>query len=115
MYQLLKVKFYFCPGIARFSIYWPPLHLMEQPFSVIPVVWDLKKQKPVISFSDSIKRSCSVLQWNPEVATQLIVASDEDSSPSLKLWDMRNIMSPVKEFVGHTKALKLSQIGYIFS
>lgn len=69
------------------------------------VVWDLKKQKPVISFSESIKRRCSVLQWNPDVATQLVVASDEDSSPALRLWDMRNTMSPVKEFVGHTKGV----------
>ncbi|KAI4339079.1 hypothetical protein MLD38_024060 [Melastoma candidum] len=69
------------------------------------VVWDLKKQKPVISFSDSVRRRCSVLQWNPDVATQLVVASDEDNSPSLRLWDMRNIMSPVKEFVGHSKGV----------
>lgn len=69
------------------------------------VVWDLKKQKPVISFSDPVKRRCSVLQWNPDIATQLVVASDEDSSPSVKLWDMRNIMSPVKEFTGHTKGV----------
>lgn len=79
------------------------------------------------------------MQWNPDVATQLIVASDEDSSPSLKviytyvliqlivtnvtsqrlldlyllviasvnfqMWDMRNVMTPVKEFVGHTKGM----------
>ncbi|GFP92420.1 protein transport protein sec31 homolog b [Phtheirospermum japonicum] len=69
------------------------------------VVWDLKKQKPVISFSDSVRRRCSVLQWHPDVATQLIVASDEDNSSSLRLWDMRNIMTPVKEFVGHTKGV----------
>ncbi|GMH30630.1 hypothetical protein Nepgr_032473 [Nepenthes gracilis] len=69
------------------------------------VVWDLKKQKPVISFSDSYRRSCSILQWHPDVATQLVVASDDDGSPSLRLWDMRNIMSPVKEFVGHTKGV----------
>ncbi|KAL1535090.1 Protein transport protein Sec31B [Salvia divinorum] len=69
------------------------------------VVWDLKKQKPVISFSDSVRRRCSVLQWNPDVATQLIVASDDDVSPSLSMWDMRNIMTPVKEFVGHTKGV----------
>ncbi|KAJ6895058.1 hypothetical protein NC651_021514 [Populus alba x Populus x berolinensis] len=70
----------------------------------ITVVWDLKKQKPAISFGDSIRRRCSVLQWHPDVANQLVVASDEDSSPSLRLWDMRNILEPVKEFVGHTKA-----------
>lgn len=69
------------------------------------VVWDLKKQKPVISFSDSVRRRCSVLQWNPDVATQLVVASDEDGSPSVRLWDMRNIMSPVKEFTGHTRGV----------
>lgn len=83
------------------------------------------------SFVDSVRRRCSVLQWHPDVATQLVVASDEDGSPMLRvmvllmillllriticwefvnfwyyckqLWDMRNIMSPVKEFVGHTK------------
>ncbi|KAJ7982263.1 protein transport protein SEC31-like B [Quillaja saponaria] len=69
------------------------------------VVWDLRKQKPVISFSDSVRRRCSVLQWNPDVATQLVVASDEDGSPSLRLWDMRNIITPVKEFVGHSKGV----------
>ncbi|GAB4828035.1 Protein transport protein Sec31B [Ancistrocladus abbreviatus] len=69
------------------------------------VVWDLKKQKPVISFSDSNRRRCSVLQWNPDIATQLVVASDDDDSPFLRLWDMRNIMLPVKEYVGHTKGV----------
>ncbi|XP_057748761.1 protein transport protein SEC31 homolog B [Arachis stenosperma] len=69
------------------------------------VVWDLKKQKPVISFADSVRRRCSVLQWHPDVATQLVVASDEDGSPSLRLWDMRNIMTPIKEFVGHTRGV----------
>ncbi|OMP00816.1 hypothetical protein COLO4_12328 [Corchorus olitorius] len=49
------------------------------------VVWDLKKQKPVISFADSVRRRCSVLQWHPDVATQLVVASDEDGSPALRI------------------------------
>ncbi|KAF2319665.1 hypothetical protein GH714_017905 [Hevea brasiliensis] len=71
----------------------------------ITVVWDLKKQKPVISVEDSVRRRCSVLQWHPDVATQLIIASDDDSSPALRLWDMRNTMTPVKEFVGHTKGV----------
>ncbi|KZV19562.1 hypothetical protein F511_13448 [Dorcoceras hygrometricum] len=61
--------------------------------------------KALICFSDSIRRRCSVMQWNPDLATQLIVASDEDSSPTLRLWDMRNIMTPVKEFAGHTKGV----------
>ncbi|KAJ0809958.1 putative transcription factor WD40-like family [Helianthus annuus] len=69
------------------------------------VVWDIRKQKPIISFSDSVRRRCSVLQWHPDFATQLIVASDDDNSPSLRIWDMRNTMSPLRELVGHTKGV----------
>ncbi|PKA62399.1 WD-40 repeat-containing protein MSI2 [Apostasia shenzhenica] len=71
----------------------------------ITVVWDLRQQKPVTSFSDSSRSRCSVLQWNPDVSTQLIVASDDDSSPSLKVWDVRKTISPLREFVGHTKGV----------
>lgn len=39
----------------------------------------------IYSFSDSVRRRCSVLQWHPDFATQLIVASDDDSSPSLRV------------------------------
>ena len=61
------------------------------------VVWDLKRQRPVISFTDpNARRRCSALQWNPEVATQLIVASDDDRSPSLQIWDLRNSISPAR-------------------
>ncbi|KAJ0256748.1 WD40 repeat-containing protein [Hirschfeldia incana] len=69
------------------------------------VIWDLRKQKPLINFADSVRRRCSVLQWNPDIATQIMVASDDDSSPTLKLWDMRNTMSPVREFNGHQKGV----------
>ncbi|XP_022567395.1 protein transport protein SEC31 homolog B isoform X1 [Brassica napus] len=69
------------------------------------VIWDLRKQKPLINFADSVRRRCSVLQWNPDIATQIMVASDDDSSPTLKLWDMRNTMSPVREFTGHQKGV----------
>ncbi|KAK9829183.1 hypothetical protein WJX72_004364 [[Myrmecia] bisecta] len=71
------------------------------------VVWDLKKQHPVISLKDNAgrMRQASVLQWNPEVATQLIVACEDDLSPTLQLWDLRNHVSPVKEFLGHNKGV----------
>ncbi|BBN16840.1 protein transport protein SEC31 [Marchantia polymorpha subsp. ruderalis] len=70
------------------------------------VVWDLRKAKPVLSFTDpDIRRRCSTLQWNPENATQLIVASDDDRSPSLQVWDLRNSVSPLKELVGHSKGV----------
>ncbi|KAL5199137.1 hypothetical protein ABZP36_002649 [Zizania latifolia] len=69
------------------------------------VVWDLRNQKPLTSFSDSNRRNCSVLQWNPDLSTQLIVASDDDNSPSLRVWDVRKTISPVREFVGHSKGV----------
>jgi protein transport protein SEC31 len=50
------------------------------------IVWDLKRQRPVISFTDpNLKTRCSCLVWNPEVATQLIVASDDDRCPTLQV------------------------------
>ncbi|MBA0617223.1 hypothetical protein Godav_026691, partial [Gossypium davidsonii] len=72
--------------------------------------WNSKVQHILASTSydgttDSVRRRCSVLQWHPDVATQLVVASDDDGSPTLRLWDMRNMMSPVKEFLGHAKGL----------
>ncbi|KAK2988285.1 hypothetical protein RJ640_017502, partial [Escallonia rubra] len=79
--------------------------LASTSFNGTTVVWDLRKQKSVISFSDPVRRRCSVLQWNPEFPTQLIVASDEDSAPSLRYWDMRNTMIPLKELAGHTKGV----------
>ncbi|XP_078428662.1 transducin family protein / WD-40 repeat family protein [Wolffia australiana] len=66
----------------------------------VTVVWDLRQQKPVTSFSDS--RRCTVLQWNPDLSTQLIIALDAGTSSSLKLWDVRRAIAPLKEFVGHT-------------
>jgi len=70
------------------------------------VVWDLKKQRPVISFKDpNGRKRCSAVAWNPEVATQLVVASDDDMSPGLQLWDLRNSVSPLMELQGHSKGV----------
>jgi len=80
--------------------------LASSSLSGTTVVWDLKRQRPVISFTDpNSRRRCSALQWNPEVATQLIVASDDDRSCSLQVWDLRNSISPAREFVAHSKGV----------
>lgn len=97
-------------GVGEISyLSWNPkvAHILASTsFSGNSVVWDLRKQKQVISFTDpSSRRRCSALQWNPDLATQLIVASDEDKSPSLQVWDLRNSISPVKELVSHTKGV----------
>lgn len=70
------------------------------------VVWDLKKSRPVITLSDSSgRRRCSSIAWNPEIATQVMVSSDDDMSTSLQLWDLRNAVSPVAELAGHQKGV----------
>ncbi len=48
-------------------------------------------------------RRCSSVAWNPEVATQLLVACADDLSPTIQLWDLRNNSAPIKELLGHNK------------
>jgi len=71
------------------------------------VVWDLKLKRPVISFNDPNNKTQrnSVVCWNPEVATQLMVASEDDNYPLLQMWDLRNAFAPVKDLRGHTKGI----------
>ncbi|KAJ1471406.1 hypothetical protein T484DRAFT_1977796 [Baffinella frigidus] len=70
------------------------------------VVWDLRQKRPVISFTDSAtKTSRSCLAWNPEIATQVMVASDDDTTPILQMWDLRNAHSPAKTLTGHTRGI----------
>ncbi|WPT11630.1 Protein transport protein SEC31-like protein B [Picochlorum sp. SENEW3] len=70
------------------------------------VVWDLKKQRPVITLTDSNgRRRCSSIAWNPDIATQVMVASDDDICSTLQLWDLRNAVSPVAELSGHSKGV----------
>jgi protein transport protein SEC31 len=71
------------------------------------VVWDLKLKKPVITFSNQNKAAQrnSVVEWNPEVATQVLVASEDDACPVLQIWDLRNAHAPVSELAGHHKGV----------
>jgi protein transport protein SEC31 len=73
----------------------------------LSVVWDLKLKKPVINFTNSNNRSQrnSVIAWNPEQATQIIVASEDDNYPFMQVWDLRNAFAPVKELAGHQKGI----------
>ena len=70
------------------------------------VVWDLRQKRSVISFTDSAtKTSRSCLAWNPDIATQVIVASDDDTTPILQMWDLRNAHAPAKTLQGHTRGI----------
>lgn len=72
-------------------------HILASVFSTRCVVWDLRKNEPIIKLSDSQSRvRWRSLQWHPDIATQLWLASEEDQAPVVQLWDLRYATSPAK-------------------
>ncbi|XP_076875661.1 protein transport protein Sec31A isoform X3 [Brachyhypopomus gauderio] len=69
-------------------------------------VWDLRKNELIIKVSDHSNRMhCSGLAWNPEVATQLVLASEDDRMPVIQMWDLRFATSPLKVLENHTRGV----------
>ncbi|XP_077974070.1 protein transport protein Sec31A-like isoform X2 [Styela clava] len=70
------------------------------------VVWDLRKNAPIIKVSDpSGRMQCSEIAWHPEVATQLVLASEDDRSPVVQLWDLRFANSPLRALENHHRGV----------
>ncbi|XP_061666251.1 protein transport protein Sec31A isoform X2 [Syngnathoides biaculeatus] len=70
------------------------------------VVWDLRKNEPIIKISDHSNRMhCSGMVWHPEVATQLVLASEDDRLPVIQMWDLRFATSPLKVLENHTRGI----------
>uniref|UniRef100_A0A8C5L2P4 Protein transport protein Sec31B n=1 Tax=Jaculus jaculus TaxID=51337 RepID=A0A8C5L2P4_JACJA len=70
------------------------------------VVWDLRKNEPIIKVSDhSGRMNCSGLAWHPEIATQLVLCSEDDRLPVLQLWDLRFASSPLKVLESHSRGI----------
>ncbi|XP_018428433.1 PREDICTED: protein transport protein Sec31B [Nanorana parkeri] len=70
------------------------------------VVWDLRKNEPVIKISDHSNRMhCSGMLWHPEIATQLVLSSEDDRLPVIQLWDLRFASSPLKMLENHTRGV----------
>lgn len=78
------------------------------------VVWDMKSSKAIFNFTESgvqqqdnyfdqqepaagVDRQIKLI-WNPRVATEFLVASDNDQQPEINLWDLRNPDYPVATF-----------------
>ncbi|XP_031659053.1 protein transport protein Sec31A isoform X7 [Oncorhynchus kisutch] len=69
-------------------------------------IWDLRKNDLIIKVSDHSNRMhCSGLEWNPEVATQLVLASEDDRMPVIQIWDLRFATSPLKVLENHTRGV----------
>lgn len=70
------------------------------------IVWDLRKNEPIIKIRDSMSHiKCGVICWHPEVATQLCIASEDDHTPVIQLWDLRSATSPLKVFENHQRGI----------
>ncbi|XP_064414777.1 protein transport protein Sec31A isoform X6 [Latimeria chalumnae] len=69
-------------------------------------VWDLRKNEPIIKVSDHSNRMhCSGLAWHPDVATQLVLASEDDRLPVIQMWDLRFATSPLRVLESHTRGV----------
>ncbi|XP_053889933.1 protein transport protein Sec31B isoform X2 [Malaclemys terrapin pileata] len=70
------------------------------------VVWDLRKNEPIIKIGDHSNRMhCSGMAWHPEVATQLVLSSEDDRMPVIQIWDLRFATSPLSQLEGHTRGV----------
>lgn len=70
------------------------------------VVWDLRKNEPIIKISDHSNRMhCSGMLWHPDVATQLVLASEDDRLPVIQIWDLRFATSPLKVLENHKRGI----------
>ena len=70
------------------------------------VVWDLRKNEPIIKVSDHSNRMhCSGMAWHPEVATQLVLSSEDDRLPVIQIWDLRFATLSLSQLEGHTRGV----------
>ncbi|XP_010357243.2 protein transport protein Sec31A isoform X11 [Rhinopithecus roxellana] len=69
-------------------------------------VWDLRKNEPIIKVSDHSNRMhCSGLAWHPDIATQMVLASEDDRLPVIQMWDLRFASSPLRVLENHARGI----------
>lgn len=70
------------------------------------VVWDLRKQASIMTISDTVSRmKASSITWHPSVATQLLLASEDDVTPWAQVWDLRYATAPLRTLEGHQRGI----------
>lgn len=81
-------------------------HILASTCSGKCVVWDLRKNESIIKVSDNMsKMKAKLVQWHPEIATQMCLSSEDDNSPYLQIWDLRFATSPVRILEGHQRGI----------
>ncbi|PSR74443.1 hypothetical protein PHLCEN_2v9855 [Hermanssonia centrifuga] len=51
------------------------------------------------------RRGMSDVAWHPDNATRLVTSSEDDTSPVIMVWDLRNARAPEKILTGHEKGV----------
>ncbi|KAI0297383.1 hypothetical protein BC826DRAFT_1103471 [Russula brevipes] len=79
------------------------------------VVWDLRGKREVVALAygggvsgtqaGSGRRGMSDVGWHPDNATRLVTSSEDDASPIIMVWDLRNARAPEKILTGHEKGV----------
>ncbi|KDQ53752.1 hypothetical protein JAAARDRAFT_422252 [Jaapia argillacea MUCL 33604] len=89
------------------------------------VVWDLRGKREVVALAygggagtlagggggagafggSGGRRGMSDVAWQPDNATRLVTCSEDDSSPVVMVWDLRNARAPEKILTGHEKGV----------
>ncbi|CAD6913139.1 unnamed protein product [Tilletia controversa] len=57
------------------------------------------------AFASGGRRGMSAICWHPDNATRLVTASEDDSSPIVMVWDLRNARAPEKIMTGHDRGI----------
>ena len=50
-----------------------------------------------------VQIKCKLVCWHPDIATQMCLASEDDHTPVIQLWDLRFATSPLKSLEGHQR------------
>ncbi|XP_037949907.1 protein transport protein Sec31A isoform X2 [Teleopsis dalmanni] len=81
-------------------------HILASVFSSRCVIWDLRKSEQIIKLSDTQSRvRWHAIQWHPDVATQVWLASEDDQAPIVQLWDLRYATAPAKTMQIHQRGV----------
>ncbi|KAH9930495.1 uncharacterized protein BXZ73DRAFT_101867 [Epithele typhae] len=51
------------------------------------------------------RRGMSDVAWHPDIPTRLVTSSEDDASPVIMVWDLRNARAPEKILTGHEKGV----------
>lgn len=66
-------------------------------------IWNMKQRKASVTVRDSGHQRPSCISWLTE--TRVVVGYDDDSRPSLQMWDLRRTAEPLWKFPGHTRGI----------